>query len=601
MRVVAQNYVGYYMDDTSLPFNRIKWMELAGRPYIWHVVEGLKKCKRIDEIILFTQDTPQNKEVIDLAKRWGLDLRYYGYPQSWDSVLRWYESLKTDIVIYTGLVSALIDLETLDSMIDYFIEKDLDYLRSEEPLGVLSISKSDFWLRIYEVEKDFNKIKKDPLGFLEEKSNLMNLKSGTFGELKDMQILGLRVKWRPLLRKIYDRFYVNSEIINLEEILSFYEEEPEWFEVLFHDQIEIELTNDCNLKCIMCPRQKMKRPIGYMDFNLYKKMIDESVGGRNVIFSLFGEPLMHPDFLKMIDYAKDKVNIILYTNAFNLNEEISRAILENPSITTIFFSLDAATPEAYGKIKGVDAYDKVIGNIHRFLDMRKDKISKLKEEDYGGDIGPTVALQILKMKENDHEIEEFWSRWSQREKIERMLDWRKRCQEIKEKLKPLREEVDGLKRRLNWSKKSTKKPEELKNLEEKFETERKRLYEPLEKLWHKTFYENCDLPIEYVVIGHFNNFCGQIKDRSVVDVTPLKRFPCRQLKAGISVLWNGDVVLCRQDFDGRYPLGNLKNQHLEEIIENGKLEEIWQAHKDEKYDKLPLCKDCKEWYYNLYA
>jgi radical SAM protein with 4Fe4S-binding SPASM domain len=233
--------------------------------------------------------------------------------------------------------------------------------------------------------------------------------------------------------------------------------------------------------------------------------------------------------------------------------------------------------------------------------MRREKILKLKDKDYQGDINPIVALQILKMKENDHEIEEFWSRWSRREKIERMLNWRKRCQEIEEKLKPLREEVDDLKRGLNWSKKSTKKPEELKSTEKKLEIERQRLYEPLEKLWHKTFYENCDLPIEHVVIGHFNNFCGEIEDRSVVDVTPFKRFPCRQLKAGISVLWNGDVVLCRQDFDGRYPLGNLKNQHLEEIIENGKLEEIWQAHKDEKYDKLPLCKDCKEWYYNLYA
>jgi radical SAM protein with 4Fe4S-binding SPASM domain len=85
-----------------------------------------------------------------------------------------------------------------------------------------------------------------------------------------------------------------------------------------------------------------------------------------------------------------------------------------------------------------------------------------------------------------------------------------------------------------------------------------------------------------------------------VDVTPLKRFLCRQLEAGVSVLWSGDVILCRQDFDGRYPLGNLKNQHLEEIT-NGRLEEIWQAHKDEKCDKLPLCKDCKEWYYNLYG
>jgi radical SAM protein with 4Fe4S-binding SPASM domain len=597
MRVVAENYVGYYQDDIPRPFNYIRWMELSGKPYIWHVVERLKRCKRIDEVILLTQDTPQNKEVIELAKKWNLSLHFLGTPDNWNTHLEFYNSLDADAVIVTDAVSPFIDSHAIDLMIGYFCEKDLDCLESVD--GNIWIFKPDIWPRLYKLyktEKDFSKVRSGWPGFIKGRPDCF--KSDIFGKVREMELLG-GAKEFLLSKKIYSKFYKPPEIVNFNEVLSFYKEEPEWFEVLFHDQIEIELTNDCNLRCIMCPRQRMRRSIGYMDFDLYKKIIDESIG-MNAIFSLFGEPLMHPDFLKMIDYAKGKVNIILYTNALNLNEEISRAILGNPSITTIFFSLDAVTPQTYRKIKGSDEYDEVIQNIHRFLKMKREKISKLKDIDYQGDLNPIVALQILKMKENDHEIEEFWSRWSQREKIERMLDWRKRRQEIEEKLKPLREEVDGLKRRLHGSEKSTKKPEELKSLEEKFETERQRLYEPLNKLWHRIFYENCDLPIEHVVIGHFNNFCGQIEDRSVIDVTPLKRFPCRQLKAGISVLWSGDVVLCRQDFDGRYPLGNLKNQHLEEVT-NGRLEEIWQAHKDEKYDKLPLCKDCKEWYYNLYA
>jgi hypothetical protein len=43
MRIVAQNYVGYFLDDAPVPFSRIKWMDLAGKPYIWHVVERLKR------------------------------------------------------------------------------------------------------------------------------------------------------------------------------------------------------------------------------------------------------------------------------------------------------------------------------------------------------------------------------------------------------------------------------------------------------------------------------------------------------------------------------------------------------------------------------
>lgn len=29
MRVVAQNYVGYFWDDSPIPFSRIKWRDLG--------------------------------------------------------------------------------------------------------------------------------------------------------------------------------------------------------------------------------------------------------------------------------------------------------------------------------------------------------------------------------------------------------------------------------------------------------------------------------------------------------------------------------------------------------------------------------------------
>jgi radical SAM protein with 4Fe4S-binding SPASM domain len=598
MRVVALDYVGYYLDDRFIPLNQVKWMPLAGKPYIWHVMERLKNCTKVDEVVLFTQDTLKNRHVIHLAKELGLNLNFIEKPLRFEESLRRYRKFNAEIIIKIDNLSPLFDPKIIDSMVEYFVAKDLDILR-DFGVGVVMV-KSNLPSKIYEFEKNKEIAKKSWLDVAENRKDLF--KSDTFGNFAELEFLSRNPQKNfIILKKIYERFYKNGEIIDLNEVLSSYRKEPEWLEVLFYDQIEIELTNDCNLVCIMCPRQRMTRPIGYMDFELYKKIIDESIG-MNVIFSLFGEPLMHPDFLKMIDYAKGgKVNITLYTNALNLNEEISTAILENHSITTIFFSLDAATPQTYRRIKGSDEYEKVIQNIHRFLKMRREKILKLKDIGYQGDINPIVALQILKMKENDHEIEEFWSRWSQKEKIERMLDWRKRRQEIEERLKSLREEVDGLKRGLNWREKFTKKPEELKNTEKKLEIERQRLSESLDKLWHKTFYENCDLPIEYVVIGHFNNYCNQIEDRSVVDVTPLKRIPCKQLKAGISVLWNGDIVFCRQDVAGKYPLGNLKEQTLTDILKSKKLEEIWQAHKDGEYNKLPLCANCKEWYYNLYA
>jgi MoaA/NifB/PqqE/SkfB family radical SAM enzyme len=71
----------------------------------------------------------------------------------------------------------------------------------------------------------------------------------------------------------------------------------------------IEPTNFCNLKCPLCPtgNDSLTAPKGYMDFEDYKKIIDE-MGDYllNVTLWNFGEPFLHKQISDMIDYAKKK-------------------------------------------------------------------------------------------------------------------------------------------------------------------------------------------------------------------------------------------------------------------------------------------------------
>ena len=48
---------------------------------------------------------------------------------------------------------------------------------------------------------------------------------------------------------------------------------------IFPDRVYIESTNHCNLKCIMCPTGLgvIQRPKGYMDMDLYRRIVDELV------------------------------------------------------------------------------------------------------------------------------------------------------------------------------------------------------------------------------------------------------------------------------------------------------------------------------------
>ncbi|MCK5283639.1 MAG: radical SAM protein, partial [Nanoarchaeota archaeon] len=135
----------------------------------------------------------------------------------------------------------------------------------------------------------------------------------------------------------------------------------------------IEPTNLCNLKCTMCLNKSLKKK-GYMDFELYKKIIDEAKGFAFDV-NLFhrGESMLHPRIYDMIKYAnKNGIYTRLFTNATLLNEKNSKKILDS-GLDFISFSFDGYNKKDYEKIrKGAD-FGKTLANIINFLKLKKSK------------------------------------------------------------------------------------------------------------------------------------------------------------------------------------------------------------------------------------
>lgn len=566
MKVVAYIFAGF-VDGLGNPCRNPIWEDLKGKPILLHIIERLRKSERIDRVIPYFHPIGAlgDKRASELAKRFNITLYPHYEVKTWeDDTINFRKRIgvQPEDIEVVNPHSPLIDIELIDMLIERFITLTLDCLKIKGALkdfDNLHIWSTSIFYKFSKIDPSAELCRSGrwvSILSLGERPDLFKTELFKPEEIYNKPELNLSVdSFRHLLlmRKIYDRFYKEGEIIDTKDVLRLYEKEPEFFEVLHRDQIEIEVTNDCNLMCIMCPRtSNMKREIGYMDFGLFKKIVDETKSA-SIHFSGFGEPLLHPQIKEMFAYAKDKgLEVGLWTSGLELTQGLSKQIIEGELVDYIIFGLDAATKETFVKIKGVDAFDKAIGNITRFLELKRELL-KDKPKVYGART-PIVGIQITKMKDNDYEIEQFMEKWNFQDKAKVMVNYKTRIEK-----------------------------EPMVNTE----------------LW-ETFYDKF-LPVEHAIIGHFNNFCGQIEDRSVVDVTPLKRFPCKQLQAGISILWNGDVILCRQDFEGKYSLGNLKEQYLIDILESEKLKSIWQAHKKGEYDKLPLCKDCKEWYYNLYA
>ena len=151
----------------------------------------------------------------------------------------------------------------------------------------------------------------------------------------------------------------------------------------------LETTSACNLNCVMCPTQrpiaKKHKTDGYMDFELFRKLVDEyaeKAPSGSISLHKDGEPLLHPEILKFIEYASSKHNnVILVTNSTLLDDEMSTQILKT-NLQNIRFSIDGFDEKTFNKIRvqspnnpyadsriAVD-YPNVLRNVMRFCELR---------------------------------------------------------------------------------------------------------------------------------------------------------------------------------------------------------------------------------------
>jgi radical SAM protein with 4Fe4S-binding SPASM domain len=170
--------------------------------------------------------------------------------------------------------------------------------------------------------------------------------------------------------------------------------------------LQIEPTNYCNLNCMCCPVDRMQRKRGYMDFDLFNKIIDEAsaIGVKRIHFFLHGEPMLHPRIIDMIRKIKTNgMGMSMHTNGMLFSREEIRDIL-NSGVNSgdyFIFSILGFSKEVHQKImRGVN-HDRVIKNVLEFLALRKQQ--KVN--------GPIVDVIFYGMPENCSEEAQFVEYW----------------------------------------------------------------------------------------------------------------------------------------------------------------------------------------------
>lgn len=140
--------------------------------------------------------------------------------------------------------------------------------------------------------------------------------------------------------------------------------------------IDIELTNRCNLNCLMCPTGtgSIKRPQGFMSEAVYDKVMDE-LRGRNIglRFIRWGEPFLHPSSVAYIEKAKrNGILCHVNTNGHLLNRSMMRRLVALP-LDSIKFSFQGVDAESYHAMRqGNGDFQSLIEKIKELCILRGD-------------------------------------------------------------------------------------------------------------------------------------------------------------------------------------------------------------------------------------
>jgi radical SAM protein with 4Fe4S-binding SPASM domain len=144
--------------------------------------------------------------------------------------------------------------------------------------------------------------------------------------------------------------------------------------------IQIEVTNRCNLRCYMCYINNLKRDQkGELSFDNFKKIIRNFNYYHTVKLSGIGEPFLNKSLLKMVDYEKRRGNqVMIYSNALLINETMANKLI-GVKLDTLFVSFDASTKKTYDVVRRGGNFELLMKNL-RYIQTLKKKLNVSKPE-----------------------------------------------------------------------------------------------------------------------------------------------------------------------------------------------------------------------------
>ena len=281
--------------------------------------------------------------------------------------------------------------------------------------------------------------------------------------------------------------------------------------VHFPQEVILEVTNRCNLRCRHChfhgAGAGSRRSLGFMERYVWEKVLDEiasRAGSVTLLNHGAGEPLLYPELKALLQAARRIPGLIVgfMTNGMLLSRDWARFLVDLP-LDRLALSIDGVVPETHDFFRQNASLRVIEENVMGLVAEKARQGSRL----------PLLSFNMVGYPAILAQVDEYIARW----------------------------------------------------------------------LPHG----------ETVTISTFRPIGSR---RLWQGPAPVPFRPCPLLYHQMVVSWDGKAGLCCEDINLDVPLGDVRNNSLQEIYNNSTpLQAYRRDHENGKIKALALCRDCHVW------
>lgn len=189
---------------------------------------------------------------------------------------------------------------------------------------------------------------------------------------------------------------------------------------LFPEMVLLAVSSPCNLRCVNCPMTHLPSirktvgpdggPAPFLKSEYYRKLTEECLSHASGSFkpririSGYGEPLVHPEMVEMIEYSCARgVPTSLITNGQLLDVEKSRRLVE-AGIESVEISADSDNKDTYEAMRVGGSFERLLDNVRNLVSAREAAAKK-------GGSRVFLIGSMVRTPENNGDVERIRGFW----------------------------------------------------------------------------------------------------------------------------------------------------------------------------------------------